>query len=128
MRHDRWSKMGEENLGGPEGGNLRFTHLGRTKEEGIFTLMKCILNDHWADVPPASLNQGWDRKHIDYVMSKIYYCWVAMLEERHPPTENEECIECDSKYPMSWHPSGLCQPCYLLFKQRLRDGEVPGDE
>jgi len=92
-RHDRWSKMGEENLGGPDGANLRFTHLGRTKEEGMFTLMKCILNDHWADVPAASLNQGWDRKHIDYVMSKIYYCWVAMLDERHPPTEHEEWID-----------------------------------
>jgi len=45
--------------------------------------------------------------------------------------EDWVCIEC-AKGAGSWfvmnHPSMLCQDCYDLFKQRLRDGEVQGVE
>jgi len=37
------------------------------------------------------------------------------------------CIECAHRPVMLNHPSGLCRSCYLVFKQRLRDGEVLGD-
>ena len=85
MRHDKWSKMGEEHLGEM---NLRFSRL---HDDGCFTLMKCIINDYWADAPPQT--EGWDREKIDMVMSKIYYCWVAMLEKNHPLDENESWQE-----------------------------------
>jgi len=93
MIHDKWSKMGEENLGGPDSPNITCLDWhGRTREEGAFTMMKCILNDYWADVPPGSDESYtlWDREKIDTVMSKIYYYWCVMLLEKHPPTENEE--------------------------------------
>jgi len=96
MRHDKWSQMGEDNLGihnirfaeigGPEGhrGKLDVQHWGHN---GFFTLMKCILNDHWAD---ANSKDDWPRWYVDLVMSKIYYCWVRMLDEAHPEEEEEE--------------------------------------
>jgi len=41
------------------------------------------------------------------------------------------CVECGGGAG-SWfllnHPSGLCQDCYNVFKQQIRDGEVQGDE
>jgi hypothetical protein len=41
------------------------------------------------------------------------------------------CCECGGGKG-SWfvknHPSGLCQDCYDVFKQLLRDGDVQGDE
>lgn len=44
-------------------------------------------------------------------------------------TEYVKCVECGSiAEVMLWHPSGLCRPCYLAFKQRLRDGDVQGVE
>lgn len=92
MRHDKWSKMGEENLGGPDGPNIKFlAKMMRTKEEGAFTLMKCIMNDYWADAGPQ--REGWTKAHLDMVMSKIYYCWCVMLDERHPQDENEAWLE-----------------------------------
>jgi len=91
MIHDRWSKLGEDNLGGPDSPNLKFMRLGRTTEEGAFTLMKCILNDYWADTHTyADTYAGWSREKVDVVMSKLYYCWCVMLFEKHPITEAEE--------------------------------------
>ncbi len=83
-RHDAWSKMGEENLGR---GNISWAERC---DDGGFMLMKAILNDHWADA-----RQGWKKEHqwdkakIDYVMSKLYWCWVALLEHWYPQAEPE---------------------------------------
>ena len=94
MRHDQWSKMGEEHLGEH---NINFAEMGgpngvRGKldtqlwgHNGFFTLMKCILNDYWADANTPQ--EGWPKFHVDLVMSKIYYCWVRMLDEVHPEEE-----------------------------------------
>jgi hypothetical protein len=71
-RHDRWSKLGEENLGEM---NIRWA-----KRAGPMTLMKAIMNDHWADAP----KQDWPKEHVDFVMSKLYWCWVAWLDQTHP--------------------------------------------
>jgi len=99
MKHDQWSKMGEEHLGehnikfaeisGPQGhrGQLDVQHWGHN---GFFTLMKCILNDHWADIPGGTNKHGWTAEHVDMVLSKIYYCWVRMLDEAHPEEDDEE--------------------------------------
>ncbi len=99
MRHDRWSKLGEDNLGehnirfaeiqGPNGfkGKLFDQNWGH---DGFFTLMKCIMNDYWADIPGGTPVDGWPQDHVDMVMSKIYYCWVRMLDEGHPEGEDEE--------------------------------------
>ena len=79
--HDQWSLLGEKNLGGPDGLNIGFTRLADQVlllYEGPFILMKCILNDYWADASPQK--DGWDHEKIDVVMSKLYYCWVAMLQ------------------------------------------------
>lgn len=73
--HDAWSKMGEENLG-----EMNISWAERTGDGG-FMLMKAILNDHWADARKGwKSDYQWDRTQIDYVMSKLYWCWVAMLE------------------------------------------------
>ena len=82
--HDRWSKMGEDNLGEM---NIRFA---RRVGDGGLMLMKCILNDHWADARQYWKNDyTWDKSQIDYVLSKLYYCWVAMLEHRYPEAEGD---------------------------------------
>lgn len=95
MIHDRWSKMGENNLGGPDSPNIKFLEMaGRNKEDGAFTMMKCILNDYWADVPTTDDPfTGWSREKVDMVMSKIYYYWCVILFEKHPPTEAQELVE-----------------------------------
>ena len=78
-KHDAWSKMGEENLGR---GNISWADRCG---DGGFMLMKAILNDHWADARKGwKSDYQWDRAKIDYVMSKLYWCWVAMLEHMHP--------------------------------------------
>jgi hypothetical protein len=90
--HDAWSKMGEEHLGEM---NIRWA---RRCGDGGFILMKAILNDHWADVRECWKNDyQWDRAEIDYVMSKLYWCWVAMLEHMHP----EELIDGIDQYDSS---------------------------
>ena len=91
--HDKWSKMGEGNLGEM---NIRWAEMrahgipdsfeNEKEVMGFFTLMKCILNDHWADAPRQI---EWDTAHIDYVMSKLYYCWVRMLWGFYPEDEEE---------------------------------------
>jgi hypothetical protein len=81
--HDRWSKLGAENLGEH---NIEWA---RRMEEfptsppgsGPMTLLKAILNDYWADNPIP--NQGWDKEKVDIVMSKLYWCWVAWLDCTH---------------------------------------------
>jgi hypothetical protein len=80
MTHDQWSKLGEINLGGMDSPNIQFMILGhRGPSSGAFTLLKCILNDYWADAPPQK--EGWSKEKIDMVMSKLYYCWCVMLNE-----------------------------------------------
>ncbi len=82
IQHDKWSELGLENLGGIEGMNIAFMRLGITKMsvyQGPFTLLKCILNDYWADIS-MSKDETWDKEKIDLVMSKLYFCWVAMLQ------------------------------------------------
>ncbi len=72
--HDQWSKMGEEHLGEH---NIKWADRA-----GPMMLMKAILNDYWADVL-HSRKDGWSQEHVDMVMSKIYWCWVAWLELNH---------------------------------------------
>jgi homoserine trans-succinylase len=89
--HDQWSKLGEENLGGFDGPNISFMMNGTMiVNQGPFTLMKCILNDYWADV---SNTEDWTAEKVDVVMSKLYYCWVAMFQHEvdtiHKPREEE---------------------------------------
>ena len=74
MKHDRWSKMGEENLGEM---NIRFAKKGSWS-----ILMKAIINDHWADAPDH-LKGAWSEEKVDYVMSKLYYVWCAQLHDDH---------------------------------------------
>ena len=100
MRHDQWSKIGEDHLGphniefadamGPNGycGKLAGDQLWG--HDGFFTLMKCIMNDYWADIPGGTNKHGWTADHVDMVMSKIYYCWVRMLDEAHPEEDGDE--------------------------------------
>ena len=86
--HDAWSKMGEDNLG-----HMNISWARRTGDGG-FMLMKAILNDHWADARSGwKKEHHWDRAHIDYVMSKLYWCWVAMLEHRYSEAGNAADIE-----------------------------------
>ena len=80
-RHDDWSKMGEEHLGEP---NVRW---GMGFEGGWLTLQKAIMNDYWTD---RSKNQPWDAEMVDMVMSKLYYCWVRMLEDEARRRQLEE--------------------------------------
>jgi len=82
MRHDQWSKMGEEHLGE---NNIRWCD-----NVGPMMLMKSIMNDYWADVPGGTNKHGWTAEHVDMVMSKLYYCWVRWLEQEHPEGEGEE--------------------------------------
>ncbi len=81
--HDRWSKLGEENLGEM---NISWAQKmegfpGAVPGSGPMTLLKAMLNDYWADAGPQL--DGWDRQKIDLVMSKLYWCWVAWLEATH---------------------------------------------
>jgi len=78
--HDRWSKLGEENLGEM---NIKWAERMEDMPHsppgwGPMTLLKAILNDYWADAGPQT--EGWDREMIDIVMSKLYWCWVAALD------------------------------------------------
>lgn len=78
--------MGERNLGEH---NIAWVDRMSTFDRpghGSMTLMKAIINDHWADAPKMS---EWTREHVDYVMSKIYYCWVRWLDETHPVEDQE---------------------------------------
>ncbi len=79
--HDKWSKLGEDNLGEL---NIRFG-----EKAGFDILMKAIINDHWADAS----KEDWPREHVDYVMSKIYYCWVRQLWEKFPEEEEGVSFE-----------------------------------
>ncbi len=91
MNHDQWSQMGEEHLGEA---NLNWVkkmdemHLG-PPGYGSLTLMKAIMNDYWADIPGGTPIDGWPQEHVDMVMSKIYYCWVRMLDEVKPEDDEE---------------------------------------
>lgn len=82
IKHDKWSELGLENLGGIEGMNVAFMRLGTNKLQvfqGPFNLLKCILNDYWADIPDNE-NLEWNHDKINMVMSKLYFCWVAMIQ------------------------------------------------
>ena len=93
--HDRWSKLGEKNLGEA---NIRWAkkmeemHVGYGELWGYgpMMLMKAIMNDYWADALPGSIKNGWDGEKVDVVMSKLYWCWVAWLECTHPLGDEEE--------------------------------------
>lgn len=87
--HDLWSKLGEENLGEH---NIRWAE--RMEQfplspagSGPMTLMKAIINDYWADNP---IKEDWSRSHVDMVMSKLYWCWVAWLNCTHQEIGEEE--------------------------------------
>lgn len=79
--HDRWSLMGERNLGEM---NIRWAQRMEEGSDmpgsGPMTLLKAILNDHWAD---AVKTESWTAEKVDYVMSKLYWCWVAWLDATH---------------------------------------------
>lgn len=87
-RHDRWSKMGETNLGEH---NIewaeRMEGMSSVPGNGPLTLMKAIMNDHWADVVHR---REWPKDHVDLVMSKLYWCWVAWLDTTHMQVGEEE--------------------------------------
>lgn len=81
--HDKWSKLGEENLGEH---NIAWVERiegmpSGPSGSGPMTLMKAILNDHWADRIPD--DYPMTPEEYDYVMSKLYWCWVAWLECTH---------------------------------------------
>ena len=89
--HDYWSKLGEEELGE---NNIRWAK--RIEEipspnnvlgTGPMTLMKSIINDYWTD---CDKNNSWTSKHVNMVMSKLYWCWVAWLECTHMEVEEDE--------------------------------------
>ena len=87
--HDRWSKLGEENLG-----EINIQWAQRSEEfplsppgSGPMMLLKAILNDYWAD---DMSRDPWSREHVDIVMSKLYWCWVAWLECTHLEAGEEE--------------------------------------
>jgi hypothetical protein len=87
--HDRWSKLGEENLGEI---NIQFAERSESfplspPGSGPMMLMKAIINDYWAD---DSSRDAWSREHVDIVMSKLYWCWVAWLECAHLEVEDNE--------------------------------------
>lgn len=89
--HDQWSKLGEVNLGE---NNIRWAqHMedmeinGLVVGSGPMTLMKSIINDYWTD---CSKNNVWDANHVNMVMSKIYWCWVAWLDLTHMEVDNNE--------------------------------------
>lgn len=92
MKHDQWSKMGEEHLGEA---NLNWVkkmdemHMG-PPGYGSLTLMKAIMNDYWADIPGGTNKHGWTADHVDMVMSKLYWCWVAWLEASHQEVGDDE--------------------------------------
>lgn len=76
--HDRWSRLGEENLG-----EVNIQWARRMEEwghgpsgSGPMTLLKAIINDYWAD---DQSRDDWTRDKVDMVMSKLYWCWVAWL-------------------------------------------------
>jgi len=71
MEHDDWSRLGEKNMGEH---NIRWG-----EKAGWDMLIKAILNDYWADVPPGRRENTWNREKIDMVMSKLYYCWVRRV-------------------------------------------------
>lgn len=92
VRHDRWSRMGEEHLG-----EMNIEWVERMEQfpqphagAGALTLMKAIINDHWADVPRT---EDWPAEHVDRVMSKLYWCWCRWLSAVHP--EEDEGDEAD---------------------------------
>ena len=81
--HDRWSKLGEEYLGEH---NIAWAEKmesfpTQVAGSGPLTLMKSIMNDYWADVRGPT--QDWPAVHVDEVMAKLYWCWVAWLEATH---------------------------------------------
>jgi len=88
--HDQWSKMGEEHLGEH---NIRWAQMMEGFPVGAvgigpLTLMKAIMNDYWADCTIPE--DGWSREHVNVVMSKLYWCWVAWLEATHLEVSEEE--------------------------------------
>lgn len=86
-RHDRWSKMGETNLGSHNiDWAAKMETMSSVAGSGPLTLMKAIMNDHWADVQSR---RDWPAEHVDLVMSKLYWCWVAWLDVTHSIGEEE---------------------------------------
>ena len=81
--HDQWSKLGEEYLGEH---NIAWAEKmesfpTQVAGSGPLTLMKAIMNDYWADVRGPT--KDWPAEHVDMVMAKLYWCWVAWLEATH---------------------------------------------
>lgn len=85
INHDRWSKLGEKNLGKH---NIHWAMKMESMGEpghGVLTLMKAIMNDCWADVGVPSY--GWTSDEVNRNMSKLYWCWVAWLDATHKEEE-----------------------------------------
>jgi len=87
--HDQWSQLGEQYLGEHNISWAEKMESFNTQAPGSgpLTLMKAIMNDYWADVPGKT--QDWPAEHVDMVMAKLYWCWVAWLEATHPESEEE---------------------------------------
>ena len=68
--NDKLAKMGKKELG-PH--NVLWGD-----KVGFLMLQKAIMNDYWAD---AEKDRAWPSWKVDMVMSKLYYCWVKLLEK-----------------------------------------------
>jgi hypothetical protein len=88
--HDQWSKLGEKNMGEHNiawAKKMEDFHMD-PPGNGIMTLMKAIMNDYWADATTPT--DGWPKFHVDMVMSKLYWCWVAWMDATHMEVGEEE--------------------------------------
>ena len=49
---------------------------------GWFTMMKCVMNDYWFDIPAwdtRKIEDTWmDPEYVDHFMHKMYFCWMQM--------------------------------------------------
>ena len=45
------------------------------------TMLKCVLNDYYFDVPPTF---DLEIDDLDHMFHKIYYCWLQAMKELHP--------------------------------------------
>ena len=62
--------------------DIKWTEMINNRTHGCLILQKAIMNDYWADCScTVPGHTGWEKEHVDMVMSKLYYCWVRMSME-----------------------------------------------
>ncbi len=67
---DQFAEMGKK--------HLDVNNVNWGDKVGFLMLQKAIMNDYWAD---RQKGRGWPAWKVDMVMSKLYYCWVKLLEK-----------------------------------------------